>query len=406
MQITFHKHHIHFVDYAFPIASINKHPDLSAQAIREVRTFHRTPPEIVTNTGEILFVSAGLKPHLRLFARINQIPDVHTLDVWDLLLEPFLDTEHSLDHYQHTLQQLNKSGFSDQEIADIRQQVQENVRSYNAMLWEWVHLGHYDLLSAYGFMNIEEPHLSAAQLAFYKWSHKIALHGIPQDRAMLSHEEKANLKIDQLIMDLTSTSPLQISQETREQIKQTLINAYTQPGRHYHNLEHILNVVDLCNWAEVESEDRAILALSAWFHDIVYDPTASNNEEKSASLMAEVLEPLNLKQHLIEKAQILILATQNHLGATDPLARYLVDADLSILAQPEDEYDNYTTAVRAEYAHLSDAVFYPARLAFLEKLSHHIQSKGRLYHHLHPLHDEMARENIQRELKRIYPRIT
>ena len=46
----------------------------------------------------------------------------------------------------------------------------------------------------------------------------------------------------------------------------------------------------------------------------------------------------------------------------------LCDADLAVLAGPPDAYAAYASAVREEYAHLSDAEFTAGRIAVLEHL--------------------------------------
>jgi predicted metal-dependent HD superfamily phosphohydrolase len=46
----------------------------------------------------------------------------------------------------------------------------------------------------------------------------------------------------------------------------------------------------------------------------------------------------------------------------------LCDADLAILAAGHDRYADYVAGVRAEYAHVDDAVFATGRAAVLEEL--------------------------------------
>jgi predicted metal-dependent HD superfamily phosphohydrolase len=74
----------------------------------------------------------------------------------------------------------------------------------------------------------------------------------------------------------------------------------------------------------------------------------------------------------------------------------LSDADLGILAAPRTRYDEYVAAVRAEYRHLSDAVFRTGRADVLRELT----AKPRLFHTAHGIAawEDAARENVEREL--------
>ena len=67
--------------------------------------------------------------------------------------------------------------------------------------------------------------------------------------------------------------------------REELAAAYAAPGRHYHNLAHIEDC--LAALAQVEglsAHERELLSEAIWWHDVVYDPTRSDNEELSAQL--------------------------------------------------------------------------------------------------------------------------
>lgn len=402
MSIIFQKNHLEFQAYEFPVASVWQSNRLLAENICEIHLTHRAPPEIVTKQGEILFVSTTQRSYLRLFAKVNNIPDVYTLDVWSLLLEPYLDTEFSEEEQQSTIQILNKSGFTNEEINAIRDKVKGNVLNYNALIWEWVHLGHYDLFQAYNLPSIATNEVQK----FYTWANQIALRGHSLDIESQPVIEIAKDKIKQLIRNLAHFTSFEISSQIKQEIEHALISAYTDSQRHYHNLEHILAMLELCDVNIFDPDQRLLLNLAAWFHDVVYNPHASDNEEQSALLMAKILEPLKLPTiDLIAQAQTLILATQEHLVAPDKLAQILIDADLAILAAHPDDYDKYAAAVRQEYAQVPDDLFYAGRLQFLEKVQAYIQSHGKLYHHLPPLYEQLANENIEREIEVIHRRL-
>lgn len=103
-----------------------------------------------------------------------------------------------------------------------------------------------------------------------------------------------------------------------------------------------------------------------WWHDVVYDPHASDNEARSAELARARLTDLGAASDLIENVSKLILATRNHwesptMGDGD----YFLDADIAILGAPPDVYDRYAENVRAEYSFAPDALYRAGRSHFL-----------------------------------------
>jgi predicted metal-dependent HD superfamily phosphohydrolase len=65
----------------------------------------------------------------------------------------------------------------------------------------------------------------------------------------------------------------------------------------------------------------------------------------------------------------LVLLTAGHDPAPgDANGEVLCDADLAVLASPAEPYAAYASAIRAEYAHLSDEEFTDGRIAVLEHL--------------------------------------
>ncbi|GAB3704423.1 hypothetical protein GCM10027592_35750 [Spirosoma flavus] len=107
------------------------------------------PPALRVN-NELVFISAKHKDDLVLFAQENQIPVVKRDDIWDALLEPFLDTEYTDETHQRIVARLATYGLTEETITSIRAEVGKQMYAYNfgTMLWEWVHLGAFDVLCA------------------------------------------------------------------------------------------------------------------------------------------------------------------------------------------------------------------------------------------------------------------
>ncbi|MEM8532620.1 MAG: hypothetical protein AAGF95_17380, partial [Chloroflexota bacterium] len=120
------------------------------RAIREIVP-SGTPPEIRTYQGEVLFVSALQKDVLIEVAQTHNIPLVQRVDVWSLILEPFLDTELDEQMKLFTQHKLAENGVSRVYCTQLRERFGPIMYVYNfdTLLWEWVHLGLYDLLCAH-----------------------------------------------------------------------------------------------------------------------------------------------------------------------------------------------------------------------------------------------------------------
>lgn len=125
---------------------------------------------------------------------------------------------------------------------------------------------------------------------------------------------------------------------------------YTEANRHYHTLNHLSNM--LSQLVEVKhnisSWDALLFAL--YYHDIVYNPTAGDNEERSADVAVQRLGKLALSESEQVKCCNLILATKHHAHAEDDDTSYFLDADLSILGAANSSYADYVAQVREEYA--------------------------------------------------------
>lgn len=170
-------------------------------------------------------------------------------------------------------------------------------------------------------------------------------------------------------------------------------------GRPYHNLAHILSLLHLADRFAAQARDFTALRLAIWYHDLIYDPTASDNESRSAAYMRAVLENLVPPQTLA-RAAAWIEATIHRAPADDPDACLLQDLDLSILAASPDSYRRYQQAIRQEYAHVPDAVYRLGRRQALQNFL--ARERIFLTEALAPL-ETAARQNLQAELDELFP---
>src|SRR5215213_26778 len=78
-----------------------------------------------------------------------------------------------------------------------------------------------------------------------------------------------------------------------------LVAAHTEPHRFYHTLEHLNDMFKVAGKLADAATDPAAVQLAIWFHDAVYDPRATDNEDQSAALAAELLKPLGLPEAIL-----------------------------------------------------------------------------------------------------------
>lgn len=146
-----------------------------------------------------------------------------------------------------------------------------------------------------------------------------------------------------------------------------LVAAYSEPHRHYHNLEHIAEVLKVAGRLAKYAPHPVAVQFAAWYHDAIYDPTRDDNEARSAELAREELTRMGLEARSIATTERLIRATDHRGTPVDADADVLLDADLAILGAGETRYRSYAEAIRREYAHVPDADYRSGRAAVLER---------------------------------------
>lgn len=175
------------------------------------------------------------------------------------------------------------------------------------------------------------------------------------------------------------------------ELRTELIARYNEPQRHYHNIFHINDMLNISMGCT--QNNPGIVKLIIWYHDAIYDPARKDNEEKSAELAIE-----QLKDHLgVEDIDYIasgILLTKHQFSSTllTPDMSLVIDADLYILSH-DWCYTAYARAIRKEYSHCSDAEYIAGRKQFLENM---LNKKS--YYGLFTKRNEKARINMQMEL--------
>lgn len=137
-------------------------------------------------------------------------------------------------------------------------------------------------------------------------------------------------------------------------------------NREYHNLNHILDMLELCEKGEYCND--FIFKLAIWCHDVIDERHRSDGVTESAKEACKFFDNNELKE--------LILATNHgqfvNIKDFSERQKLFHDLDLSVLARNNDEYKEYCAQIRAEYACFSDADFSKGRKEYMKKM---LQSK-------------------------------
>jgi predicted metal-dependent HD superfamily phosphohydrolase len=164
----------------------------------------------------------------------------------------------------------------------------------------------------------------------------------------------------------SAKSKMTMAPQLRVRLWNELLPRYSEPHRHYHNARHIYDCFRELEAVKLLARDPLAIDLAILFHDAVYDPRRSDNEDQSALLAARALADF-FSRETIASVKMLIDATRHHSIPTNLDAQLLVDIDLSILGQSADRFDEYEQQIRQEYLFVPENLFREKRAGILER---------------------------------------
>ncbi|MFE4976683.1 hypothetical protein ACFRAR_31845 [Kitasatospora sp. NPDC056651] len=148
-----------------------------------------------------------------------------------------------------------------------------------------------------------------------------------------------------------------------------LLRRWAQPWRRYHTVAHLRAVLGHVDELAGHAADPDAVRLAAWFHDAVYRPDRTENEERSAALAVRALTAAGLPAERVAEVERLVLLTAGHDPAPgDRDGEVLCDADLAVLGGTPEAYAAYAAAVREEYGFVPEPDFRAGRAAVLRHL--------------------------------------
>jgi len=178
---------------------------------------------------------------------------------------------------------------------------------------------------------------------------------------------------------------------------QILKERYSEKRRFYHNLSHVKTLLDLLESLDIKAQDHDAIRFSIWFHDVVYDTKANDNEAESARLASQLMSKLHVDIETMEVVNSLILATKDHSGnRLSEDNKLFLDMDLAILGTREEIYNKYSRAIREEYFWVPELTYRTERRKILKSFL----AREAIYFtaEMKKRFEEQARRNINGEI--------
>ncbi|MDD9964841.1 MAG: hypothetical protein OXR73_01345 [Myxococcales bacterium] len=94
----------------------------------------------------------------------------------------------------------------------------------------------------------------------------------------------------------------------------TVQECYGEPHRAYHGQAHIAECLAWLDQLWEHARRPAELEIAIYFHDVVYDPGAADNEARSAALFSTLALDAGARPEAIERIALLIQSTREHVA--------------------------------------------------------------------------------------------
>jgi len=146
-----------------------------------------------------------------------------------------------------------------------------------------------------------------------------------------------------------------------------LITLHNEPHRAYHTTEHISACLKHLDTTAQLADHPHEIEMAFWFHDAIYNPFSSTNEEDSADMAEAFLQSQNIATDICARVKQMILITKHHAITETNDEAIMIDIDLSILGAPTHIFDQYEKDIRIEYRKVPSLIFKPKRRKILKE---------------------------------------
>lgn len=144
-------------------------------------------------------------------------------------------------------------------------------------------------------------------------------------------------------------------------------NSWKEPHRIYHNVNHLIDILKYIEERRFQLNPihYDILILSAFFHDVYYNPRDhKNNEDESIKLFLSsyTYKNLDIRNVVIE----IINATKYRKRPKQPIVRLFWDADNNGFYKKIPYFINKEKQIREEYKHVPKNLYKKERIKFIK----------------------------------------
>jgi predicted metal-dependent HD superfamily phosphohydrolase len=146
----------------------------------------------------------------------------------------------------------------------------------------------------------------------------------------------------------------------------SLIKAYSENHRAYHNFNHIEQCLMEFDQVRKYLDLPDLVEIAIWYHDVIYNTRSDRNEEESALLAERELNNLGIKKKSIKTVHNLILSTKHNDEPKNSDTKYLIDIDLSILGAASNIFKEYENNIRKEYKWVPKFIYQKERFEVLK----------------------------------------
>lgn len=145
-----------------------------------------------------------------------------------------------------------------------------------------------------------------------------------------------------------------------------IIKRWSESHRHFHTTKHLYDLISKINQRKnsISVKDYEKLIIVALFHDIVYNPASSTNEEDSAKIFSDSISEINSDTDEIYQA---IIDTKSH-HATTFVSKIFCKLDMSVIEGNFNELLDWEKGIWGEYQVFGKEAYKAGRLKFLNTL--------------------------------------
>lgn len=147
----------------------------------------------------------------------------------------------------------------------------------------------------------------------------------------------------------------------------TILSMWNESHRHYHNLNHLNDLISQINENTHAFTDKEydMLVLTSLFHDCVYDPMRNDNEEKSAEFFENCC--VDKSNPDVLKIKQMIIDTKSH-KPSSRLSNIFISFDMNIVERNYEDLLEWENGISQEYSEYDNKDYKEGRIKFLESL--------------------------------------